>query len=113
MAFYAYIMASRPHGTLYTGQTDDISRRAWQHREKGMPGFTKRYDVTRLVWYEVHDTRESACLRERQIKAWKRRWKIELIEAENPTWRDLYEELNSLPPEQAPLVLTDKPIPEP
>jgi putative endonuclease len=76
-------------------------------------GFTKKHNVVRLVWYEVHDSREGAITRERQIKAWKRRWKIEMIEAGNRDWRDLYEALNALPEGQAPLVLDDKPIPEP
>ena len=113
MAFFTYIMASGPHGTLYTGQTDDIARRAWEHREKVQPGFTRKYGVSRLVWYEAHESREAAVIREKQIKAWKRRWKIEMIQSGNPTWRDLYEELYGLPEGQAPLVLDDKPIPEP
>jgi putative endonuclease len=94
MAFYTYIVASRRNGTLYTGHTGDICRRAYEHREKALPGFTSRYGVSRLVWYEVHDSREGAFKRERQIKAWKRAWKLELIECENPDWDDLYETLN-------------------
>ncbi|MDQ0464492.1 putative endonuclease [Caulobacter ginsengisoli] len=114
MTFAVYIMASAPYGTLYIGSTDDVVRRAWQHREKVMEGFTKRYGVTRLVWFEYHGSREAALVRERQLKFWKRKWKIRLIEAENPEWRDLFEEVASgLPPDQPRLVLDDKPIPEP
>jgi len=96
VSFFTYIMASGPAGTLYTGMTDDLRKRAYQHRESLMPGFTKKYGVKRLVWFESHETREHAFRRERQIKEWKRRWKIELIEAENPTWRDLHDDLNNL-----------------
>ncbi len=95
MAFYTYIMASAPYGTLYCGHTDNVAMRAWQHREKARPGFTARYGVTRLVWYEIQDTREAAKSRERKIKKWNRAWKIELIEALNPEWLDLYETLNA------------------
>ena len=96
MGFYVYILASRPNGTLYTGHTDDLAKRAFEHREKARKGFTARYDVTRLVWFEYFEDRENAFRRERRIKEWKRAWKIELIEGENPTWRDLYPELNNL-----------------
>ena len=92
--FYVYLLASRPYGTLYCGHTDDIARRVWQHREKAFKGFTAKYGVTRLVWYEPGDTREGAFIRERQIKKWNRAWKIQLIEATNPGWTDLYETLN-------------------
>ncbi len=91
MAFYTYILASAPHGTLYTGSTDDLTRRVSEHREKIRAGFTAKYGVTQLVWYEVHDTRADAVQRERRIKEWRRKWKIQLIEAANPTWRDLFE----------------------
>ncbi len=94
MAFYTYIMASQPNGTLYTGHTDDIARRAWEHREGLIAGFTRDYGVKLLVWYEVHDEREMAFLRERQIKKWNRAWKIRLIREMNPDWLDLYESLN-------------------
>ena len=92
--FYVYILASQKNGTLYTGHTDDIARRVWEHREAFRPGFTKTYRVTRLVWLEAHPTRGSAFRRERQIKKWRRAWKIELIEALNPDWDDLYLKLN-------------------
>ena len=96
MNFYVYIMASGPYGTLYTGHTDDLAKRAHQHREKMHKGFTAKYNVTQLVWFEYFEGREGAFRRERQIKEWRRKWKIELIEAMNPTWRDLYPELNNL-----------------
>ena len=89
MSFFTYIMASKPNGTLYIGSTDNLVGRAWQHREGVIPGFTKKYGVTQLVWYEVHETRESAVLRERQLKKWNRAWKIRLIREMNPTWTDL------------------------
>jgi putative endonuclease len=89
MSFYVYILASRRNGTLYTGMTDNLVARVWQHRQGIVPGFTKQYGVKTLVWYEQHETRESALLRERQIKKWDRKWKLETIEALNPGWRDL------------------------
>ncbi|MET3666816.1 GIY-YIG nuclease family protein [Caulobacter sp. 1776] len=92
--FAVYILASRPYGTLYCGHTDDLPRRVWEHKEKVHKGFTAKYGVNRLVWYEMGDTREGAFARERQVKKWNRAWKIELIEALNPGWADLYETLN-------------------
>ncbi|PXA84920.1 GIY-YIG nuclease [Caulobacter sp. D4A] len=94
MAFYVYIIASRRNGTLYIGHTDDLARRIWEHQEKVRPGFTRKYHVGILVWYEVHDTRESVLIRERQMKKWRRLWKLELIERTNPGWRDLAQDLN-------------------
>jgi putative endonuclease len=93
--FYVYILASRRNGTLYTGSTDDIAERVWKHKSKAIKGFTSKYGVDMLVWYETHETRESAFQRERQMKEWKRKWKLELIETMNPDWADLYETLNS------------------
>ena len=90
----AYIITDKRHGTLYTGVSADLSRRSWEHREGLYAGFSKRYGLKLLVWYEYHDRMEEAITREKQIKSWKRAWKIELIEKLNPTWRDLYEELN-------------------
>ncbi|MBL8770437.1 MAG: GIY-YIG nuclease family protein [Phenylobacterium sp.] len=87
--FYTYMLASRRNGTLYVGSTDGLQRRMWEHRAKVRPGFTARYGVTLLVWFERHETRAGAVQRERRIKAWRRSWKIMLIEADNPTWRDL------------------------
>ena len=94
VAFFTYILASKRNGTLYTGMTDDIAKRVWQHRSGQLKGFASKYNVTLLVWYELHETRESAFLRERRIKEWKRAWKIKLIEEYNPTWRDLYHDQN-------------------
>ena len=93
MAFYVYILASKRNGTLYIGMTDDLIRRVWMHRESVIPGFTKQHNVTVLVWYEQHASREIAFQRERQMKKWKRAWKLREIEAMNPDWRDLYEEI--------------------
>ncbi|HZJ12710.1 MAG TPA: GIY-YIG nuclease family protein [Methyloceanibacter sp.] len=93
-AFYIYILASRKNGTLYTGVTSNLSRRAWEHREGLNEGFTKRHSVKRLVFIEEHQTAESAIKREKAIKSWPRRWKIELIEKDNPHWFDLYRRLN-------------------
>jgi putative endonuclease len=88
-----YILASTPRGTLYAGVTSDLPSRIWQHKNNQVDGFTKKYRIHTLVWYEVHGTMESAILREKAIKAWKRLWKIELIEKSNPEWRDLYSEI--------------------
>ncbi|MFN3878035.1 MAG: GIY-YIG nuclease family protein [Brevundimonas sp.] len=90
MAFFTYILASRRNGTLYTGSTDDLIKRVAEHRNKLRPGFTSRYGVALLVWYEIHETRNAAFVRERQIKEWKRVWKLELIERKNPAWADLF-----------------------
>jgi putative endonuclease len=87
--YFVYLLSSKPHGTLYIGSTNDLLRRVWEHKNKVVPGFTARYGVTRLVWYEVHETRESARPREKRIKEWKRAWKIDLIEHDNPHWIDL------------------------
>ena len=92
--FWVYMLASQKNGTLYVGSTDNLAKRVWEHKEEIYKGFTTEYGVKRLVWYEVHETRESAFVRERQMKKWKRGWKIELIEKENPAWVDLYETLN-------------------
>jgi putative endonuclease len=94
MAFYVYMLASRRNGTLYIGMTDDLLRRAWQHRHGVIAGFTREYGVKTLVWYEQYETRESALVRERQMKKWNRAWKLELIEHDNPNWRDLTEGLS-------------------
>ncbi len=91
--FYVYIMASAYNGTLYVGVTSNLLKRVWEHKEGVVKGFTKRYDVKMLVYYEVHDRAEYAIPREKQIKAWKRQWKINLIESMNPEWKDLYETL--------------------
>ena len=93
MSFFVYILASRRNGTLYVGMTDDLVRRTWEHRNGVVPGFSRKYGVKSLVWYEVHDTREAAFQRERQIKKWNRAWKLELIEKSNAEWRDLGDDL--------------------
>ena len=87
-----YLLANGFHGTLYTGVTSQLLGRVWQHREEVTGGFTKRYAVKRLVWFEVHEMMESAIRREKSIKRWLRDWKVALVEAENPTWRDLAED---------------------
>jgi putative endonuclease len=91
--FYVYILASRRNGTLYIGVTSQLVQRVWQHKEGLADGFTKRYGLKTLVWYEQHDTAESAIGREKQIKKWERAWKVELIETENPYWNDLYDDV--------------------
>lgn len=85
-----YIMASRKYGTLYIGVTSDLANRVAQHREGVMDGFTKRYGVKRLVWFERHDSIVVAIQREKSLKKWKRRWKVDLIEMNNPDWNDLF-----------------------
>ena len=87
-----YIVASRRNGTLYTGVTSDLIARIHQHRTKSFKGFTAEYGADRLVWFEIHGEMESAILREKRIKEWKRAWKLALIETANPTWRDLAED---------------------
>ena len=91
--YYVYILASQRNGTLYTGVSNDLARRIWEHKQDITPGFTAKYNVKRLVWSEPHDDIGEAILREKRIKRWRRAWKIALIEAENPQWRDLYEDL--------------------
>jgi putative endonuclease len=85
-----YILASQQRGTLYIGVTSDLIKRVWQHKNHLIPGFTRKYNVSLLVWYEVHSEMLSAIAREKRIKEWHRQWKIELIEALNPEWRDLF-----------------------
>jgi len=93
VAFYVYIMASGPRGTLYIGVTSDLVARAHQHREGLVDGFTKRYSVKRLVHFEILDDAVSAIAREKLLKRWNRAWKIGLIEQVNPTWDDLFDSL--------------------
>jgi putative endonuclease len=87
-----YILASKRHGTLYVGVSSDLCSRIAQHKEGIIPGFTRKYGVKMLVWYELQGSMEEAIKREKQLKEWQRGWKIELIERLNPTWRDLFEE---------------------
>jgi putative endonuclease len=88
-----YILTSRKYGTLYVGVTSDLIRRIWEHKNDSVESFTKRYGVHTLVWYEQHETMESAIDREKAIKEWKREWKVEMIERSNPEWNDLYASL--------------------
>jgi putative endonuclease len=92
-----YILAKASHSTLYTGVSSDLFGRIHQHREGVADGFTKRYGIKRLVWFEVHETMESAITREKSIKRWLRAWKYDLIHRENPTWRDLAEDFGFPP----------------
>lgn len=86
-----YLLASKRNGTLYVGVTSDLVKRVWEHKNHVVDGFTKQYGVSQLVWYEVHATMASAIQREKAIKEWQRAWKIKLIEALNPDWKDLYD----------------------
>jgi len=88
-----YILASKRNGTLYVGVTSKLVQRVFQHRENLADGFTKQHGVHVLVWFEQHTSMEAAIIREKQIKKWRRAWKIELIEARNPAWRDLWPEI--------------------
>ena len=95
MMAFVYLLASKPHGTLYVGSTADLVRRVWQHKIKAIPGFTAKYGIDRLVWFEEHESLAAAAQRERRIKEWKRAWKISLIESDNPHWIDLYSGLST------------------
>jgi putative endonuclease len=86
-----YMLASGRNGTLYVGVTSDLVKRVWQHKNDVVQGFSKEHCVHKLVWYEVHDVMESAIVREKNIKAWKRLWKLRLVEEMNPDWKDLYD----------------------
>jgi putative endonuclease len=90
---WVYIVTDKPYGTLYAGVTSDIRRRAWEHRDGGVEGFTKRYDLKHLVYVEAHDDIRNAIEREKRVKRWQRAWKIELIQSVNPAWDDLYDTL--------------------
>ncbi len=91
--FCVYILASKWNGTLYIGVTSQLATRVWQHKSKVVEGFSAKYGVDKLVYYEAHGCAEAAIVREKQLKKWRRSWKIELIESLNPEWRDLYEEI--------------------
>ncbi|RNJ63289.1 MAG: GIY-YIG nuclease family protein [Porphyrobacter sp. IPPAS B-1204] len=88
---FVYIMASRRNGTIYIGVTTDLAKRVWEHREGLIEGFTKKYGCKTLVWFERHDTIEAAITREKQMKEWRRAWKLRRIEEMNPDWNDLFE----------------------
>jgi putative endonuclease len=92
--FYVYILASKRNGTLYIGMTKDLIRRVSEHKSGAVEGFTKKYGVHQLVWYETADTALAAITREKQLKKWNRAWKLRLIAAMNPDWTDLYDELS-------------------
>ena len=89
----AYILASKQNGTLYIGVTSDLQKRAWEHKNDLVEGFTKKYGVHRLVYYELHEGMVSAITREKQMKKWNRAWKLELVEKQNPDWADLWERI--------------------
>ena len=88
-SYYVYILASKRNGTLYIGFTDDLERRMKEHKLKEVEGFTKKYNVDKLVYFEIYETSNEAFTRERRLKKWKRNWKLELIESKNPDWNDL------------------------
>jgi putative endonuclease len=91
--FYVYILAKARNSTFYVGVTSDLRRRVWEHREDAADGFTRRYGIKMLVYFEVFDDAENAIRREKRLKRWSRRWKIQAIEATNPEWRDLYSDI--------------------
>ncbi len=88
---YVYILSNKRNGTLYIGVTSELAKRVWQHKNSVAEGFSKRYVLHHLVWYEPHENMESAITREKQMKKWNREWKVKLIEKMNPDWKDLYE----------------------
>jgi len=91
--FYVYMLVSKLNGTLYIGITSNLVQRIWQHKNKMVEGFTRKYNVNKLVYYEVHPNAESAITREKQMKKWRRSWKIRLIKEKNPDWKDLYDDI--------------------
>jgi putative endonuclease len=106
---YTYMLASKRNGTLYTGVTSKLVDRVWRHKQGLASAFTRTYGVTLLVWFEGHNTIESAIQRETSIKRWHRKWKLDLIEQNNPDWRDLYEDLTRMPTLPASAKPLDKP----
>jgi putative endonuclease len=95
MSYYVYLLASDKYGTLYLGVTNDIVRRVYEHKSKAVAGFTKRYGVDRLVWFEIYDDPTTAIAREKELKKWRRAWKIRLIDERNPQWIDLYPQIST------------------
>jgi putative endonuclease len=89
MSYYVYLLASKRHGTLYLGVTNNFVRRGYEHKLKAADGFTRRYGVDRLVWFEIYDNINTAITREKELKKWRRDWKVRLIEEQNPEWVDL------------------------
>ena len=94
MAYYVYLLASERNGTLYLGVTSDLRRRVYEHKNKVVRGFSQRYGVHRLVWFEIYDDPVKTIAREKEIKKWRRAWKLRLIEQSNPQWVDLYEQIS-------------------
>ena len=93
-----YLLASDRNGTLYAGVTSDLVRRVWQHRTHAVEGFSNQYDITRLVWFEQHESMESAIQREKRLKKWNRAWKVAMIDKVNPSWRDLWPDITGQEP---------------
>ena len=91
--FWVYILASKKNGTLYTGVTSNLPKRVWEHKNGVVPGFTERYGVKHLVYFEAYSDPETAIIREKRLKKWTRKWKLRLIEKRNPKWKDLYSEI--------------------
>jgi len=94
LSYYVYLLASRRNGTLYVGVTNDLIRRVYEHKIKAVPGFTSTYRVDRLVWFECYEEPISAITREKELKKWRRDWKISLIETDNPDWHDLFDAIS-------------------
>ncbi|MCB1532423.1 MAG: GIY-YIG nuclease family protein [Alphaproteobacteria bacterium] len=92
-AGYVYILTNKPNGTLYLGVTSNLQKRVWEHKQKVVEGFSKKYDLDRLVWYEAYDDITDAIVREKQMKKWERSWKLKRIREMNPEWLDLHEAL--------------------
>ncbi|MBI4973064.1 GIY-YIG nuclease family protein [Candidatus Roizmanbacteria bacterium] len=92
-SYCVYILSSQKNGTLYVGVTSNLVKRIWEHKNQKVEGFTKKYEVHHLIYYELHDNPESAIRREKQIKKWNRKWKLRLIEEKNPEWKDLYKDI--------------------
>ncbi|MBT6033766.1 MAG: GIY-YIG nuclease family protein [Kordiimonadaceae bacterium] len=95
MLYFTYIMASERQGTLYIGMTNDLVRRVWEHKNHCVKGFTTKYNISNLVWFEIHATAQSAISAEKRMKRYRRKWKVDLIEKENPNWIDLYDTISS------------------
>ena len=93
MPFFVYMLASRPRGAIYVGSTNDLRRRVEQHQSGAVAGHTRKYGIKTLVWFEIHDTLEPSLLRERQLKRWRRSWKDELVEAQNPLWQSVADQI--------------------
>lgn len=91
--YYIYLLASQRNGTLYVGVTSDLIKRIWQHKNEATEGYTKEYQVKRLVYFEQYENVNDAILREKRLKHWNRKWKLALIEKDNPNWNDLYDEI--------------------